>query len=230
MLLRPSRPGSPCCAPRPSGAWGHARASGATAFACARGSLLTLVLLASLSLGLGPARAERADRDQPMVVEADRSGTLDLQRQLLVYTGNVVITQGSMVLRADRVELRETADGYRTARATGAQGRPASWQQRREGLDETVSGTADRIEYDGRSDTVRLIGNSAVRRLRGAVLADEITGAEILWDNSAEVFRVDGAPASAAGPGGRVRAVLSPRTTAPAPAPPAANKPPGDKR
>ena len=181
----------------------------------ARACLLAAALLAAVP----PALADKGDRAQPMVVEADRDGVLDLQRQVLVYTGNVVISQGSMVLRAERVEMRTLPDGFRTASATGAAGKPASWRQKREGLDETVEGTADRIEFDGRADTLRFVGNGAVRRLRGGTVADEITGERILWDNTAEVFRVEGGSVSATNPGGRVRAVLSPRAETPASAP-----------
>ena len=170
-----------------------------------------------------PAGAARADRDQPMVVEADRSATVDLQRQVLVYAGNVVVTQGSMVLRAERIEVREGADGYRTATAVGAGGQPATWQQTRDAGDETLAGEAGRIEFDGRNDTLRLIGDAAVRRLRGGSVADEITGGTIVWDNRAEVFKVEGGSAGAANPRGRVRAVLSPRPRdGAAAAPPAA--------
>jgi len=175
--------------------------------------LLALLLACTLP-AVAPAWAERADRNKPMVVEADQPGTVDLQRQVVVFNGNVVISQGTMVLRAERVEMRETADGYRVASATGAAGRPASWRQRRDGVDETMEGVADRIEYDGRADTLRLVGNGAVRRLRGGVVADEITGAAITWDNAAEVFKVEGGAATATNPTGRVRAVLSPRPEA----------------
>ena len=175
--------------------------------------LLALLLACTLP-AVAPAWAARADRNKPMVVEADQPGTVDLQRQVVVFTGNVVISQGTMVLRAERVEMRETADGYRVASATGAAGRPASWRQRRDGVDETMEGVADRIEYDGRADTLRLVGNGAVRRLRGGVVADEITGAAITWDNAAEVFKVEGGAATATNPTGRVRAVLSPRPEA----------------
>lgn len=176
-------------------------------------------MAATLALAAtGAAWAERADRSQPMVVEADRDGVLDLQRQVLVYTGNVVISQGSMVLRAERVEMRTLPDGYRAASALGAQGKPASWRQKRDGIDETVEGTADRIEFDGRADTLRFIGNGAVRRLRSGTVADEITGGSILWDNTAEVFRVEGGAVTATNPSGRVRAVLSPRAEPAAPA------------
>jgi lipopolysaccharide export system protein LptA len=169
------------------------------------------------------------------VIEADRDGVLDLQRQVLVYSGNVVITQGSMILRAERIEMREMPDGYRAASALGSAARPASWRQKRDSVDETVEGTADRIEFDGRADTLRFLGNGAVRRLRGGTLADEITGASILWDNTAEVFKVEGGATTAANPTGRVRAVLSPRVepAASAPTNPGALTPSralGDKR
>lgn len=184
------------------------------------GLACTSGLALALALTWGPAaRAEKADRGKPMVVEADKDGVLDLQRQVLVYTGNVVISQGSMVLRADRIELRELPDGYRAATALGSSARPAAWRQKRDGLDETVEGTAERIEFDGRADTLRFVGNGSVRRLRGGTVADEITGGQILWDNTAELFRVEGGATSVSNPSGRVRAVLSPRVeAAPAPA------------
>ena len=185
-------------------------------------------LLAALLLGaaLGPASAEKADRNKPMVVEADKPGTVDLLRQVVVFNGNVVIAQGTMEIRADRVELRELPDGYRAATATGTPGRQATYRQKRDGVDETVQGSADRIEFDGRTETLRFIGNGSVRRLRGTAVADEITGATIVWDNSAELFSVQGGNATPANPGGRVRAVLSPRAeSAVTPASPAAPTP-----
>lgn len=166
-----------------------------------------------------PSQAEKADRSKPMVVEADRDAVLDLQRQVLVYTGNVVISQGTMILRAERLEMRTSADGYRAASALGSAAKPATWRQRRDGVDESVEGSADRIEFDGRADTLRFIGNGSVRRLRAGVVADEITGATIVWDNTSEVFKVEGGAGTPANPTGRVRAVLSPRAEGPASAP-----------
>jgi lipopolysaccharide export system protein LptA len=186
----------------------------------------TALLIVGLAALAAPAWAEKADRSKPLVVEADRSGVVDYQRQVLVYSGNAVISQGSMVLRAERIEMREMPDGYRAASATGVPGKPATWRQRRDGVDETVEGSADRIEFDGRADTLRFLGNGAVRRLRGATVADEITGSTIVWDNVAEVFKVEGGSTSAVNPTGRVRAVLSPRAdAAPADAPASAAAP-----
>ena len=191
-------------------------------------STFPLIFVLVLATAAAPALAEKADRSKPIVMEADRPGTLDYQRQVLVFNGNAVITQGSMVLRAERIELREMPDGYRAASAIGLPGKPAAWRQRRDGSgDEVVEGTADRIEFDGRADTLRFVGNSAVRRLRAGAVADEITGATIVWDNVAEVFKVEGGVATPANPSGRVRVTLTPRAepasgAAPPTAPPAA--------
>jgi lipopolysaccharide export system protein LptA len=180
----------------------------------------TLVLVALA----GPSvQAEKADRAKPMSIEADKPGTVDLQRQVVIFNGNVVISQGTMVLRAERVELRERPDGYREAMAIGSAERPASFRQKRDGVDETVEGAAERIEFDARTDTLRLAGNAAVRRLRGSVLADEITGSLITWDNTNELFKVTGGAASPANPTGRVRAVFAPREDSAASAPKAAD-------
>lgn len=191
-----------------------------------------LVAAAACLAALGAA-AEKADRNQPMTVEADRPGSVDLQRQVVVFNGNVVVRQGTMVVRADRIELRERPDGYRAGTATGTAGQPASFRQKRDGVDETVEATADRIEFDSRTDVVRLVGNAAVRRFRGTALADEVTGALITWDNTRELFNVTGGAVTPDNPGGRVRAVFTPApaaSAAEAPARPASAAPPGTTR
>ena len=174
---------------------------------------LFFLIVASSTLGVAPpAHAERSDRLKPLNVEADQSGRIDLQNQTVVFTGNVVVSKGTMVIRAARIEVRQTPAGYDTAIAFGAPGRPATFRQKRDGVDEFIDGQADRLEYDGRADVVKFTGNAAVRRLRGVAVADEITGNLVTYDATTEVFSVSGGAATtAANPGGRVRAVLTPR-------------------
>jgi lipopolysaccharide export system protein LptA len=187
---------------------------------------MALSMAVGLVLGPSNAQAERADRGKALTIDADRSGTVDLKNRVVTYLGNVVVTQGTMSIQAERVELREQADGRRLATAIGSAGKPATFRQKREGLNELLEGTAQRIEYDDRSDTVRFVGTAAARRLRGATVADEITGALITYDNLNEVFNVEGqAPNAASTSGGRTRAVFTPREASAPATPPSAPAP-----
>lgn len=170
-------------------------------------------------LTAAPTSAEKADRLKPLQVEAD-AGRFDDLNQTGVFTGNVVMSKGTLVMRSNQFDVRQTADGYHQATALGGSGKLAYFKQKREGLDETIEGEAERIDYDARANTLRLQNKAVLRRLRGGVLVDETLGDVINYDNSTEVFTVVGGAASASpgNPSGRVRAVISPReSTAPAP-------------
>ncbi len=182
------------------------------------------VVLSALLLTTGSAAAwaEKADRLRPMTLESDQPCTVNLLKQTSVCSGNVVISQGTLQIRAERLELRETPEGYQMALATGNAAKPATYRQKRDGADETVEGQAQRIDYDSRAGTLRFDGAAVVRRLRGSTVADEIQGDQIVWDSTAESFNVRGGAPTATNPGGRVRAVITPRVTSDTPAPPAA--------
>jgi lipopolysaccharide export system protein LptA len=145
-------------------------------------------------------------------VEADLPGKIDLLNQFVVFNGNVVVTKGTMTIRAARIEVRESADGYHTAVAFGSPGQHATFRQKRDVADEYIAGNAERLEYDGKTEVIRFVGNASVRRLRGTETGDEISGNLVTYDSTTEVFNVSGgAPATAANPGGRVRATLTPK-------------------
>ncbi|MGY4827008.1 lipopolysaccharide transport periplasmic protein LptA [Sphaerotilaceae bacterium SBD11-9] len=183
-------------------------------------SLIRLLPLCALLLGAvaGPVQAEKADRLKKMEVESDQPGKVDLANQIVVFNGNVVVTKGTMVIRADRIEVRESPEGYQYATATGGSGKLAFFRTKRDNVNEFVEGEAERVEYDGKADIIRFINRASVRRLRGTAVADEVTGAVITYDNTAELFTVAGGPSAAtpANPTGRVRAVLTPREGTPA--------------
>jgi lipopolysaccharide export system protein LptA len=175
------------------------------------------ILVAALGLLAGHAGAERGDRNQPLAFVAD-SARVDELKQTNILSGNVEITKGSIVIRADRVEVRQSREGWQSAVATGTSGKRAFFRQKREGSDEVLEGEAERLEYDSRADTVKLVNQAVMRRFRGNTLADEVAGSTISYDNGTEVFQVVGGAASAAAPG-RVRGVLTPRENPAASAP-----------
>jgi lipopolysaccharide export system protein LptA len=188
------------------------------------------IAFAVLALAAAPAGAEKADRNKPMNVEADTLRYDDLQ-QTSVFTGKVVVTKGSIVIRGARMTVKQDPEGYQFGVVTAEPGKQAFFRQKRDGVDEYIEGEAETIEYDGRADRVKFIGRAEMRRLRGTTVNDETTGAVITYDNTNDQFTVDGGAASAtpSNPGGRVRATLAPRTTASAPGA-AASAPPARLR
>ena len=187
-----------------------------------------IAVVAMLALVAMPVAAEKADRDKPMNAEADALRYDDL-KQTSVFTGNVVITKGTTIIRGERVDVRQDAEGYQQATVVAAAGKLAFYRKKRDLVDEFIEGEAELIEYDSRADVVKLIRRAVLRRYNGAVLADETTGAQINYDNVTDIFTVDGGAQNrtATNPSGRVRALLSPRVTASAAASTAAALPTG---
>ena len=159
------------------------------------------------------ASAEKADRDKPMNIEADNL-VHDELNQVSIFTGRAVLTKGSLVMRGARIEIREDPDGYQSGVILPEPNKRAFFRQKREGSNEFMEGEGLRIEFDGKSDLIKLIDNAEARRYRGAVLSDQMFGNLIIYDNLADVLSVDGQATkdgSKVG-SGRVKAVLAPRS------------------
>jgi lipopolysaccharide export system protein LptA len=148
-----------------------------------------------------PALAERADREKPINIEADRV-TIDDAKKVSVFEGNVVVTQGTLVIRGDRMVVREDPQGFNHGTAYG---NLASFRQKRDGVDEYVEGFAERIEYDGKAERLQMFNRAHMKRGN-----DEVRGSYISYDQPTEFFRVVGAQDNTAGGAspGRVRAVI----------------------
>jgi len=178
-------------------------------------SLSPLVFIALFALCVGVAHAEKADRSKPMNVTADAL-RYDDQKQTSVFSGHVVLTKGSILIRGERIDVHQDGDGYQQGLVRAEPGKLAFFRQKREGLDEFIEGEGETITYDSRSDTVKFAGQAQLRRYRGATLGDELSGALIVYNNRTDVFSVDGSvtPVIQGKPGTRVRAMLSPKPQA----------------
>ncbi|MFT4266992.1 MAG: lipopolysaccharide transport periplasmic protein LptA [Xenophilus sp.] len=176
-----------------------------------------LLLGAALALA-GGAHAEKADRTKPMHIEADNMRYDDL-KQTSVFTGRVVVTKGTIIIRGTRIDVRQDPDGYQYGVVTAEPGQRAYYKQKRDaGTDEWIEGESEVIEYDSRADNVKFIRRAVMRRLMGARVNDETSGPLIVYDQSNDTFTVNGAPlppdasVAAGQPGSRVRAILTPRS------------------
>jgi lipopolysaccharide export system protein LptA len=175
-------------------------------------SRLLPILLLLLAL---PATAEKADREKPIELEAD-TVTVNDAKKTSVYTGNVILTQGTLVIRGDKLVVREDNQGFQHSTSYG---NPTTFRQKLEGKEEYMQGSAQRIEYDGRMDKVQLYTKAWVKR------GDDIVhGDYIMYDANAEYAEVIGGGSQAATPAtpqGRVRAIIQPKKPAGNDTPPA---------
>jgi lipopolysaccharide export system protein LptA len=184
------------------------------------------ILAAGLGLFCPPVWAEKADRDKPMLIEADTMRH-DETKLLTHFVGNVVAFKGSMVLRGARMEVQQNKQGQQVVQIWAAPQERVFFRQKREGLAEFTEGESEIAIYDSQADQLTLMQRAELRILRGTALADQLHGEKIVFNNNTEVMTIDGrAPGSptATGRDQRVRAILTPRKNAP---PPAASTTPG---
>ncbi len=106
------------------------------------------------------AQAEKADKDKPSVVDADRLTHNELT-QTQVFEGNVQLTRGTLVMKANRLESKLDPEGYQMVKAQGGAGKLTSFKQKREGLDETIEAEAMMLDFDGKADTIVLSDRQA---------------------------------------------------------------------
>lgn len=182
-----------------------------------RRSAALVIALAAMSAF--SARAEKADREKPTQIEANRM-TSDEARRISIFEGNVVLTKGTLKLQAERLVVRQDADGTQHATATGS---PVRFRQKsdprggREGV--WIDAQAGRIEIDGKAERVEMRENARVTRDK-----DEVRGSYILYDQRSEFFSVTSTKDA---PESRVRAVIQPKK--PAGEPPVPSKPGAQK-
>jgi lipopolysaccharide export system protein LptA len=149
-------------------------------------------------------RAENADRDKPIHMESDRV-LIDDMKQTSEFEGQVELTQGTLLIRAEKIVLTQDKQGNKHCTATG---NLASFRQKHEGSDEYMEGYGERIEYDTRAETVDFFVRARVKRAQ-----DDVQGDHIAYSTHTEVFQVSGDPANVNDPNkGRAHMVIQPKS------------------
>jgi lipopolysaccharide export system protein LptA len=177
-----------------------------------------------------PAAAEKADRDKPINYQAD-SGDVNYQTKIGTLLGNVILTQGTMTIHADKIVFHQNPDNSVSATAFG---NPLTFREKRDSVDEYYEGVAQRAEYDGQKRFLELFDRALLRKG-----TDEIRSNYISYNAETEFFKAEGRPdtrpATPGEPslGSRVRGVFQPQAKddkagkdAKAPAAPAKPNPP----
>ena len=166
-------------------------------------TLLCAVLLAAAA----PGHAEKADRNKPVNLEADRV-TVDEINKVHIFDGNVTLSQGTLVIRSDKLVVKQDAEGFKSGVATANPGNLAHFRVKRDGKDEYVEGEGERIEHDAKTEITKFFNRAYVKSG-----LDEVRGQYIVFDGPNENYSVTSGPAGTVVPGrdNRVRAVIQPK-------------------
>jgi lipopolysaccharide export system protein LptA len=164
--------------------------------------------IAGLMLAATAARAEKADRDKPVNIEADRVAVDDVKK-IQTFEGNVQLVKGTLIIRAERIVVIQDDDGYQRGVATGTASVPPRFRQKREGQDEYIEGEGERIEHDAKAEKTEFFNHARVKSG-----LDEVRGQFISYDAQTERYFVTSGPngtRAQPGSGERVRAVIQPK-------------------
>jgi lipopolysaccharide export system protein LptA len=154
------------------------------------------------------AHAEKADKEKPISFNAD-TGEVNYEKRTGVLKGNVVITQGTLTIKANRIDFRQNADNSLSATAYGS---PLSFRQKRDDAEGYYEGWAQRAEYDGAKENLELFDNAILKRG-----ADEIRSNYISYNATTEQFKAEGRPSATPAPddvgrSDKVRGVFQPKS------------------
>jgi lipopolysaccharide export system protein LptA len=176
---------------------------------------VVLSLLMISTILTSAAYAEKADSDKPTNVEADQMAYDDV-KQINTFSGNVVLTRGTLIMKAAKLIVTQDPAGYQFATLLAPAGGLATFRQKRDGGPNLwIEGQAERIEYDGKAELVKLFSKAKMRRLEGSKPTDEVEGEAISYDSRAEFFAVNNTASGESKPGGgRIKAIIQPRAEA----------------
>ena len=166
-----------------------------------------LALVTLLSLAAPLSHAERADRGKPVNIEADRV-TVDDKNKIHIFEGHVVLTQGTLTIRSNKLVVSQDLEGYQRGIATGGDGGLARFRQKREGKNEWVEGEGERIEHDARSELSQFFQRGRVKSGE-----DEVRGQYIQFNGLTETYLVTNGPNATTVPSqqGRVQVTIQPK-------------------
>ena len=158
-----------------------------------KNSLFTLGVTLSVAFNVA---AEKIDLKEKVYIDSSRQAG-DLKNKIFSYIDNVIITQGSLIIKADLVQvITESATKDKTY---VAKGKPATFQQTLE--DGTpIYLQANEIKYQPELNTVIISGNAELRQEDSKINSNTIT-----YNFLTEQVQADG------NENGRVKTVFEPQ-------------------
>ncbi|MBV8464834.1 MAG: lipopolysaccharide transport periplasmic protein LptA [Burkholderiales bacterium] len=139
---------------------------------------------AAVALLALPVCAEKADRDQDMVVTYKNRAENDNKTQTVTLDGDVHVVQGTLTLVCDHAVVVKSADG--SDQHVTAVGHPATFRERMDD-GQWLDGHSDKIEYDSKSGDVLLVGHGWMKRGE----QDELNSQLVTYNMNTEVYTAE---------------------------------------
>lgn len=149
-------------------------------------------------LGTTNAFAKKLDMTQELTIDANRQSA-DLKNKIFSYIDHVVIKQGTLVIKADLVQVINNA---KTGEKTYiAKGKPATFEQM---LDDgrPINLQANEIKYQPSLNTIVISGNALLTQE-----GSEVSGSKITYNSETEYVNAE------SGANNKVKTVIQPSTT-----------------
>ena len=131
----------------------------------------TLIISALLSISI-PAMALKDDTQQKIVVNSEKQ-SLDLEKNITTFTQNVVIKQGSIDIRADKVVVTRPG-GDSNKIVIEAFGNPVTFYQLQDD-GKPIKGRGDKMTYEMEKEFMTLTGKAYLEQLDSNITGDKIT-------------------------------------------------------
>ncbi len=133
---------------------------------------LKIALAGALLAASLPALAKTGDTDQPIHIESDQQ-SLDMQGNVVTFTGNVVVTQGTIKINADKVVVTRPG-GDSNKMVIEAFGNPVTFYQMQDN-GKPIKGRGSKLRYEMANELVTLTGNAYLEQLDSNITGDKIT-------------------------------------------------------
>ena len=187
------------------------------------------LLLALQVLVAFKAHAEKGDSEQTINVVSDAVSNDDV-KQIRTFTGNVILTQGTLIMKGTKLIINTTPDGWNFATLYAPPNGLATMRQKRDGgPDLWMEGEAsERITYDEKTGVASMYQNAKARRMNGKIKTDEATGPFLTYNGQTEIVTGAMSPNGDVKDGVRPTVAIQPQhrtNAAPAPAPAASTAP-----
>jgi len=134
---------------------------------------------------------------------------IDDNNGLAIYTGNVMVTQGSIRIDAEKVTINYTKK--QDLEKVVAEGKPAKFKQTPDGGKADIHAKSGRMEYFAEKDLLHLLQDAEVHQAQ-----DSFAAQRIMYDTKSGVIQADKGESKE----GRISVVIQPRsqkTAEPAP-------------